>query len=107
MKKQNMKKDFVYFIQIGEPSERLFKIGTTNNMKRRMREHEKYYGKKVVVLWQSPAYSKWTTLRIEDKMKNQWIEEGIFEYLRNDRFLIPEKVKEVMIKVRKEYVVSI
>ena len=72
-----------------------------------MREHEKYYGKKVVVLWQSPAYSKWTTLRIEDKMKNQWIEEGIFEYLRNDRFLIPQKIKEVRIKVRKEYVVSI
>lgn len=107
MKKQNIKKDFVYFIQIGEPSERLFKIGTTNNMQRRMREHEKYYGKKVVVLWQSPAYSKWTTLRVEDKMKNQWIEEGIFEYLRNDRFLIPKKIKEVRIKVRKEYVVSI
>ena len=102
-----MKQDFVYFIQIGDPADRLFKIGTTNNIKRRMREHEKYYGKKVIVLWQSPAYSKWTTLRVEDNMKTQWIEEGIFEYLRNDRFLIPAEVHEVRIKVRKEYVVSI
>ena len=35
------KVDHIYFIRVGDPSENLYKIGTTNNLKRRMREHEK------------------------------------------------------------------
>ena len=102
-----MKKDFIYFIQIGEESERLFKIGTTNDIERRMKEHERNYKKTVKVLWKSPPYSKYTTLRVEDKTIAQWKEEGIFHYIRNDRFIIPENITEIKIKVRKEYVVSI
>jgi len=43
-----MKNEFIYFIQIREPQERLSKIGTTNNIKRRMQEHKRYYKKMCV-----------------------------------------------------------
>ena len=36
-------REYIYFIRIGEPAERLFKIGTTNNINRRMKEHKKAY----------------------------------------------------------------
>lgn len=36
-----------YFIRVGDPSENLYKIGTTNNLKRRMREHEENYQKQI------------------------------------------------------------
>lgn len=100
------KQDFVYFIQIGE-DDRIFKIGTTNDIDRRMKEHKRYFKKPIKVLWVSPAYSKYTTLRVEDDTKNLWRETTNWEYIRNDRFRIPEDVTEVRIKVRKEYVVSL
>lgn len=55
-KKQKNGKDFqyVYFLRIGDPQERLFKIGTTNDPRRRMLEHERNYKKPVAVLWLSP-----------------------------------------------------
>ena len=66
------KVDHLYFIRVGDPSESLYKIGTTNNLKRRMHEHEKNYRKPVEVLWVSPAYSKWTTLRVEAATIERW-----------------------------------
>lgn len=100
-------KEFIYFIQIGEPAERLFKIGTTNNISRRMKEHEKYYQKNVNVLGVIPLTSKYTTLRVEKKMIDLWKTFSGWQYLRNDRFIIPEDVKEIIITVRKNYVFSI
>ena len=79
------KVDHIYFIRVGDPSENLYKIGTTNNLKRRMREHEKNYQKPIEVLWVSPAYSKWTTLRVETATIEQWKQMEGFEYIRNDR----------------------
>lgn len=105
MRKTKKKGEYIYFIRIGEPQERLFKIGTTNNIKRRMKEHEKTYHKKITVLWISSPYSKYTTLRVEDNMINKWKEEGVFKYIRNDRFVIPPWINKVKIKVRKEWTV--
>ena len=100
------KKDHVYFIRIGDPSENLYKIGTTNNLKRRMREHEKNYQKHIEVLWVSPAYSKWTTLKVETAMIEQWRQAEGFEYIRNDRFIIDPAIRSVSIKVRKNWIVD-
>jgi predicted GIY-YIG superfamily endonuclease len=105
-KKGKDKEDFIYFIRIGAPCHNLYKIGTTNNMERRMKEHENYYGEKVTVLWQSPPYSKWTTLRVEENTKEIWKKTEGFEYLRNDRFVINPEIRQVKIKVRKEWVVD-
>ncbi len=95
--------EFIYFVRIGDENERLFKIGTTNNIDRRMKEHSRYYHKYVTVLWIKKVTSKWTTLKVEEDNKQRWIDEGIVQYLRNDRFIIPPEITEVEIKIRKMY----
>lgn len=102
----NKKKDHVYFIRIGDPSENLYKIGTTNNIKRRMYTHERNYQKPIEILWVSPAYSKWTTLRVETAMIEQWKQTEGFKYIRNDRFIIDPTIRSVTIKVRKNWIVD-
>lgn len=104
MKKKKI--DHIYFIRIGNPSENLYKIGTTNNLKRRMREHQKSYQKPIEILWVSPPYSKWTTLRVEAAMIEKWKEMEGFEYIRNDRFIIDPTIRVVTIKVRKNWIVE-
>lgn len=102
-----MNKDHVYFIRIGARSENLYKIGTTNNIERRMHEHERNYKKPIEVLWISPAYSKYTTLRVEDSIKEQWRALDGFQYIPNDRFVINPSINQVKIKVRKEWMIDI
>ena len=72
-----------------------------------MKEQCKYYDKKITVLWFSPTYSKYTTLRIEDRMKTYWREFTDWEYKNNDRFVIPPEVKDITITVRKDYNIKI
>ena len=102
-KEKQKNKYYIYFVRIGEPTERLFKIGTTNNMQRRMGEHKRYYKKDIEVLGVIPVTSEYTTLRVEKQTKEKWKQNKDWEYLRNDRFIIPQNVTEVIIKVRKEY----
>ena len=99
--------DYLYFLRVGEPDERVFKIGTTNRPLDRLKEHLLFYKTNLEVLWFSPTYSKYTTLRIEDRQKNNWIENMSWEYLRNDRFRIPPDVDEIVIKVKKEYTIKL
>ena len=101
-----MKHDYVYFIRIGDEADNLYKIGTTNDVMRRMRQHERYYKKPVEVIWVSPAYSKYTTLRVEEQTINQWKGLEGFQYIRNDRFIIDPSIKQVTIKVRKEWTIE-
>lgn len=96
-------KYYIYFVRIGEPKERLFKIGTTNDMKRRMGEHKRYYKKDITVLGVISVTSEYTTLRVEKQTKEKWKQNKDWVYMRNDRFIIPEDVKEITIKIRKEY----
>ena len=101
-----MKHDYIYFIRIGEKSAHLYKIGTTNDISRRMHQHERYYKQPVEVLWISPAYSKYTTLRVEEQTIEQWKNLEGFQYIRNDRFIISPDIKSITIKVRKEWTVE-
>lgn len=73
-------------------------------MDRRMKEHKRYYKQDVSVLGTITVTSEYTTLRVEKLTKQEWQENHPdWEYLRNDRFIIPEDVKEIEIKVRKIY----
>ena len=47
--------------------------------------------------------SEYTTLRVEKNTKEMWKQNKDWIYLRNDRFIIPENVTEITIKIRKEY----
>lgn len=99
-------KDHIYFIRIGAPEDNLYKIGTTNDIARRMYQHERYYKKPVEVIWVSPAYSKYTTLRVEDRTINAWKELDGFNYIRNDRFIIDPSIHQITIKVKKEWMIE-
>lgn len=99
--------DYVYVIRIGDIGMRLFKVGTTNNVLRRMREHNRYYKMDITILWVSPCYSKYTTLRVEDNTKKKWSELQGFVYKRNDRFIINKEITKVEIKVRKIYEITL
>lgn len=101
-----MKHDYIYFIRIGDKSDNLYKIGTTNNIQRRMSQHERYYKKSVEVLWTSPAYSKYTTLRVEERTIEKWKHLEGFQYIRNDRFIIDPSIKQVTITVKKDWTVD-
>jgi len=100
---------YVYFLRIGNKEDRLFKIGTTNNPRRRMLEHERAYKVEVEVLWLSPVLtSKYTTLRVEDRMIEKWKKDKPrWEYRRNDRFVIPDDITEISIVIKKKYTVVI
>mgnify|MGYP000180678628 CR=1 FL=1 len=109
-KKQKNGKDFqyVYFLRIGDPQERLFKIGTTNDPRRRMLEHERNYKKPVTVLWLSPKLrGRFTSLKVEEDNKEKWIAGTNWEYLRNDRFIIPPEVDSVKITIKKDYLCNL
>lgn len=106
-----------YVIQVGDADkdgDRVIKIGTTNNMLRRMKEHEKYYADKdtktkanIYVLWYKEVKSKYTTLRVEDENKEEWKGNLNYKYIRNDRFVVPEWVDKINVKIRKNYEVNL
>ena len=104
---------YIYFIQIGKPFKRVFKIGTTNDLLRRMKEHSRNYGtddqkEDIAIIWFKKVKSKWTTLRIEEETKTKWIKnEPTWEYIRNDRFVLPNLINQVSIKIRKNYSVNL
>ena len=70
MPKADGKHYYIYFIQVGNPFKRIFKIGTTNDLLRRMKEHSRNYGtddqkEDIAIIWFKKVKSKWTTLRID------------------------------------------
>lgn len=94
-------KNYLYFIKIGQ--ENLYKIGTTNRPLERMKEHLRYYKEDIYIYWFSRAYSKYTTLRVEDKTKEKWKGRKNFSYKQNDRFYIEDSVKSVTVQVKNKF----
>lgn len=100
-----------YTTQTGEF---ICKIGTTNNLERRRKEHNRAYKKtpnypiadntEVKIYWSIPL-SKYNTFRYEDLNKELFKEKG-YEYIRNDRFKFDKIPNSITIKIRKEYVVT-
>lgn len=94
----------------------ILKVGTTNDLARRQKEHTRNYRKtphhpmppdgQFEYDWSIPL-SKYNTLRFEDRTKKRWIGEKIGEYIRNDRFVCEEKPQAVEITIRKTYKIAL
>jgi predicted GIY-YIG superfamily endonuclease len=94
----------------------ILKIGTTNDLKRRAQEHTRNYRKAekhtmpntqtFVYDWFLPL-SKYNTLRFEDKNRQEWQNQGIGEFVRNDRFVCSEKPAAVAVTIRKTYIIEL
>lgn len=110
-------KEFLYIgYYVDTEGRKMLKIGTTNDLKRRQSEHTRNYRRvknytmppdeTFHYLWNLPL-SKYNTLRYEDKNRTKWIEEGVGEFIRNDRFIISENLTEVTIQIRKSYTIPL
>ena len=94
----------------------ILKIGTTCDLARRAREHTRNYRKSTTCPmplehsfeydWYLPL-SKYNTLRFEDRNRNAWQEQGIGEFVRNDRFKCTTKPDFVEIAIRKTYQIAL
>lgn len=113
-----MEKEYLYIGHyIDEDENYMLKIGTTNDLERRRKEHCRYYRKakkytmpkenEFVYDWHLPL-SKYNTLRYEDRNKRKWLELGIGEYINNDRFCCGKcPPPTVEIKIRKIYEIAL
>ncbi len=94
----------------------ILKIGTTNDLNRRQKEHTRNYRKakkytlppneKFYYIW-SKALSKYTTLRLEDKVRKRLQECGMGCYVPNDRFAFDTPPDEIDVTIRKTYKIPI
>lgn len=112
-----MEKEYLYVGHyIDRDGNYMLKIGTTNDLDRRRKEHTRNYRK-------TPNYplprngtfeydwhiklSKYNTLRFEDRNRSKWQEKNIGEFVRNDRFLCAVKPTSVEVKIRKTYTIPL
>ena len=72
-----------------------------------MKEHQRYYKKDIEIIGVISLTSKFTTLRVEERTIKKWRELENWVYKRNDRFIIPEDVKQITITVQKDYIFNI
>ena len=108
-----MEKEFLYVGHYTDTNgQYILKIGTTNDLERRAKEHTRNYRKaKKHTLPQEENFvydwhlslSKYNTIRYEDKNRSTWAELGIGTFIRNDRFVCEEKPKTVQVTIRKTY----
>ena len=94
----------------------ILKIGTTCDLERRLKEHPRNYKKSpnytmpadgsFVYDWYLPL-SKYNTLRYEDKNRQLWQEQGVGEFVRNDRFYCPTKPDFVEVTIRRTYQIAL
>ena len=112
-----MEKEFLYVGYYRDTKNNfVLKIGTTNDLERRRKEHNRNYRKspeytlpedgEFTYLWKLPL-SKYNTLRYEDRNRARWQEKQIGEFVRNDRFVLNEIPPQVEITIRKTYVIPL
>lgn len=94
----------------------ILKIGTTDNPKRRAKEHTRNYAKaKNFTLKQGEEFTydrlfplaKYNTLRYEDLNRDLLRERNVGEFIRNDRFLCEDKPDFIEITIKKTYLVAL
>lgn len=112
-----MEKEFLYVgYYVDTNGKFVLKIGTTNDLERRAKEHTRNYRRAkrhtmpadsvFKYLWSLPL-SKYNTLRFEDSNRELWKNLGIGEFVRNDRFVLVTVPKSVPVKIRKTYEVAL
>ena len=116
-RKPEKNKEFLYVGYYFDTENRfILKVGTTNDLNRRQKEHCIKYRKSpdyalpkdktFEYLWCLPL-SKYNTLRYEDKTKLKWIEKNIGKYVRNDRFYCESIPEIVEIAIKKTYYITV
>ena len=111
------KKEFLYVGHYVDVKGRyILKIGTTNNLKRRAKEHTRNYHRAPDYTmpedevfhydWWLPL-SKYNTLRYEDLNRALWQEMEIGHFIRNDRFYVTNKPDMVTVTIRKTYFIPL
>lgn len=112
-----MEKEFLYvghYIDIN--GQYILKIGTTNDLDRRQKEHTRNYRRaKTNTMLPNTQFeydwwiglSKYNTLRFEDSNRAKWQEKNIGIFVRNDRFVCAVKPSEVEVKIRKVYAIAL
>ncbi len=110
-------KEFLYVGHYYDTFNRyILKIGTTNDLERRRKEHTRNYRK--ATEYRLPAngefvydfslpLSKYNTIRYEDRNRQAWQNKEIGEFVRNDRFCCLEKPDMVEITIRKTYTIPL
>lgn len=105
-------KTYVYLLKI-ETNEKfspypvIHKVGTTCSIMHRMKALlYNYQCKSITILWISPAYSTSTALRVETNFRTN-INQEEWIAIPKDRFILPDNVKEITIKVRNEYTIKV
>ncbi len=102
-----MEKNYIYVGHYYEPDGTyVLKIGTTNDLARRQKEHRRSYKRDFQYDW-SREVSKYTALRTEDRTRADWAEHLGGKYVRNDRFKLKEKPTKVEVIIRKTYVIEL
>lgn len=113
----NNAKEFLYVGHYYDIYNRyILKIGTTNDLERRRKEHTRNYRK--AGEYRMPAtsefvydfslpLSKYNTIRFEDKNREAWQNQQIGEFVRNDRFCCATKPELVTITIRKTYTIPL
>lgn len=94
----------------------ILKIGTTNDLNRRAKEHTRNYRRTkeftmpsnatFIYDWSLPL-SKYNTLRYEDKNRQAWQDMQIGRFIRNDRFYCATKPNAITVTVRKTYIIPL
>jgi predicted GIY-YIG superfamily endonuclease len=112
-----MEKEFLYVgYYVDTDGKFVLKIGTTNDLERRAKEHTRNYRRAkrhtmptdrvFEYLWSLPL-SKYNTIRFEDSNRELWKNLGIGEFVRNDRFVLATIPKSVPVKIRKTYEIAL
>lgn len=112
-----IEKEFIYVGHyVDTEGNYILKIGTTNDLKRRARDHTRTYKKSPTHTmpadsaftydWSLPL-SKYNTLRYEDRNREAWKNAEIGEFVRNDRFKCAEKPEFVEVTIRKTYRIAL
>ena len=112
-----MEKEFLYVGHyVDMNGDYILKIGTTNDLDRRQKEHTRNYKRspnytmpedgKFEYDWSCPL-SKYNTLRFEDRNRETWQKEEIGVFVRNDRFHCKTKPDFVQITIRKTYQIAL
>ena len=92
----------------------ILKIGSTNNLERRKKEHMKNYQKskkhqmvgEFSYYWAIPL-SKYSVERYEESIKENFKNLSFGKYVPKDRFAFKKKPKKIIIKIKKNYTISL
>lgn len=111
-----MKKAYLYIGHyIDDQGNYILKIGTTNNLKRRLQEHNKYYkekakNNKTECNFRYDWYKTFSDKNVElyeKRNKEKLKKAGIGRYLPKDRFICEKKPTKITITIRRDYEIKL